>query len=624
MRWLPLTESSTGTVVWLGAATLAGGAWLAFRRDLRRGRPFSSDKRRGAVQLGIALVLKLEAVQTRIDAVTRLPSLGILVGEAGLPVAVGNYLQIYDDLTDASPRRRHWHRAYPLAVGVVLLLCWQKGFPHDQRPRRLFNAITLEEGNQWRDAFALVSTAAVGAQCIEGVLAAQSIVLHLYATGSDRALCLRSLLFGLGWGAGGLLSIGNAIPAAVHLIDRKADFHMPVALQQGLALAALAAQTMGALAARWSLGSAGGPAHNKSERGIERLLRALLVVSCYEDVRQLAGILQDVVPGRPARVCYEETRLGRVYRLAEIETLLQLFKGTINDARLALVGYVDMERAGCADGTAPERAAQAFADALGNFQQDRVPDTPKRAGAPINPLSEGESFNDDRFLAAVACAYRSGVGADLAPGARLYSPPILAVYDLGVLGFSNSVVWRCPTRLILDHYNAHVSDRHLDVGVGTGYFLDHCIFPARDPALTLMDLNPHSLTMATRRVRRYHPTSLLADVTILARPRTASFDSIGINYLLHCLPGPMSDKGAAIGHLATLLKPGGVLFGTTILGQGAQHGRLARAFLRIYNQRGVFGNTDDSVQGLTDALAPHFSMVSVYVVGSVAFFAARL
>jgi len=38
----------------------------------------------------------------------------------------------------------------------------------------------------------------------------------------------------------------------------------------------------------------------------------------------------------------------------------------------------------------------------------------------------------------------------------------------------------------------------------------------------------------------------------------------------------------------------------------------------------VFGNTDDSVQGLTDALAPHFSMVSVHVVGSVAFFAARL
>ncbi len=215
-------------------------------------------------------------------------------------------------------------------------------------------------------------------------------------------------------------------------------------------------------------------------------------------------------------------------------------------------------------------------------------------------------------------------GAKSAAGASIYSKPVLALYDVTVLGFSNAFIWRCPTRLIVEHYNRHVSNRHLDVGVGTGYFLDHCTFPTPTPSLTLMDLNPNSLTAAARRVRRYHPTTVLADVTVPMHAPTVPFDSIGIGYLLHCLPGAMRDKAAAIGHLAALLNPGGVLFGTTILGRGIQHSPLARVALCHYNQQGVFSNMDDSARGLNDALARHFGMVSVHVVGCVAFFAARL
>jgi ubiquinone/menaquinone biosynthesis C-methylase UbiE len=204
-----------------------------------------------------------------------------------------------------------------------------------------------------------------------------------------------------------------------------------------------------------------------------------------------------------------------------------------------------------------------------------------------------------------------------------YSKPILALYDVAVLGFSNSVVWKCPTRLILAHYNAHVSGRHLDVGVGTGYFLDHCTFPVQDPVLTLMDLNPNSLAFAARRLRRYHPETLVADVLTSVQPQRAPFDSIGINYLLHCLPGPMCRKGVAIGHLAPLLKPGGVLFGTTILGQGGAHGSLARLLLAAYNRAGVFGNRHDSVEALVDMLSAHFRPPQMHVVGSVAFFLGR-
>ncbi len=65
-----------------------------------------------------------------------------------------------------------------------------------------------------------------------------------------------------------------------------------------------------------------------------------------------------------------------------------------------------------------------------------------------------------------------GTDGDARKGAAVYTPLSLALYDLVVLGFSNFFVWRCSSRLILDFYNQHISDKHLDIGVGTGYFLD--------------------------------------------------------------------------------------------------------------------------------------------------------
>ena len=64
-------------------------------------------------------------------------------------------------------------------------------------------------------------------------------------------------------------------------------------------------------------------------------------------------------------------------------------------------------------------------------------------------------------------------------GQAIYNPATLALYDIVVLGISNRLIWRCPTRHILQLYNQHATDNHLDVGVGTGWYLDHCRFLAR-------------------------------------------------------------------------------------------------------------------------------------------------
>lgn len=206
-------------------------------------------------------------------------------------------------------------------------------------------------------------------------------------------------------------------------------------------------------------------------------------------------------------------------------------------------------------------------------------------------------------------------------GQAVYTPRLLAFYDLLVLRISNSLVWRCPSRHILDLYNDHVSANHLDIGVGTGYFLDRCKFPNTFPRITLMDLNPNCLRAASRRLKRYGPRNHQANVLEPSGLDAGSFDSIGMNYLLHCLPGDIKSKSVVFEHAKPLLKSGGVLFGSTILSGGVRHSSMARKVLAYYNNEiGSFSNTNDDLSGLEESLGGHFGKHQVDVIGSVALF----
>jgi ubiquinone/menaquinone biosynthesis C-methylase UbiE len=121
-------------------------------------------------------------------------------------------------------------------------------------------------------------------------------------------------------------------------------------------------------------------------------------------------------------------------------------------------------------------------------------------------------------------------------GYAVYSRSVLAIYDFLVLGASCRYVWRCPARLIVDFFDLHVSANHLDVGVGTGFFLERCSFPSAKPRLGLMDVNPNCLAAAARRVSRYVPEIYRANVLEPLRLDAAKFDSASLSLLLHCLP----------------------------------------------------------------------------------------
>ncbi|WP_229721870.1 class I SAM-dependent methyltransferase [Marinobacterium nitratireducens] len=213
--------------------------------------------------------------------------------------------------------------------------------------------------------------------------------------------------------------------------------------------------------------------------------------------------------------------------------------------------------------------------------------------------------------------------AEVDAGQAVYTRNILSAYDLLVLGISNRWIWKCPTPRIEAHYNSQLSANHLDVGVGTGYFLDRCRFPGASPRIALMDLNDNSLAFAANRIARYRPEVWRQNVLEPIQAQIRPFDSIGINYLLHCLPGTIAEKAVVFDHLQPLLKPGARLFGSTILRQGVEPGATARALMSIYNRKGIFSNEADALNDLRGALEKRFARVSIEVIGCVALFSAQ-
>jgi len=205
-------------------------------------------------------------------------------------------------------------------------------------------------------------------------------------------------------------------------------------------------------------------------------------------------------------------------------------------------------------------------------------------------------------------------------GHAIYTPLMLSVYDLWVLRISMPAIWRCPTRRLLAHYAVHLTDHHLEAGVGTAYLLEHSKFKGKTPRITLLDLNSNTLAFGRHRLSRYEPSTRLAN---LLEP--IEFDqrytSVALTNVLHCLPGALDDKGVVFEHLKAGVAPRGVIFGATVLAQGVAVSRAAKLAMEAYNKRGIFSNEHDSLDGLAHALQRHFQRYTIEVAGSVALFA---
>lgn len=209
-------------------------------------------------------------------------------------------------------------------------------------------------------------------------------------------------------------------------------------------------------------------------------------------------------------------------------------------------------------------------------------------------------------------------------GSKVYTPLSLALYDWWVLNISNNYAWRCNTdEFLIPHFKSHLGNNHMDIGVGTGFYLKKAADEINK--ISLSDLNIHSLEYAKKYISDEKLNSCFCHDIFnrFTGELRGAFDSVSIFYLLHCLPGKMSDKKQAIINISETLKDDGTLYGATILGKGVQHNRFGSKLMSVYNKKGIFSNVYDSADSLETTLASLFEDVSVNIQGAVALFTAK-
>ncbi|KAJ3474074.1 hypothetical protein NLI96_g12665 [Meripilus lineatus] len=220
--------------------------------------------------------------------------------------------------------------------------------------------------------------------------------------------------------------------------------------------------------------------------------------------------------------------------------------------------------------------------------------------------------------------------------ATIYSGIVLKLYDLWVLRLSNNYAWQCSTsKVLLPFFTEYIqkSRAHLDVGVGTGFYPSNAVAQlpesGENTKIHLLDMNPTTLDFSATRARKAGFKGVIETLEHdvfqpIPDDLHGQFDTISTFYLFHCLPGAFPNKIADVAkNLLPALTPDGVFYGATILGDSANHNFFGRSLMRFYNSKGVFGNTEDTVEGLKEGLKTHFEDVEVRVVGKVALYVAR-
>ncbi|WFE62986.1 class I SAM-dependent methyltransferase [Micromonospora sp. WMMD714] len=213
---------------------------------------------------------------------------------------------------------------------------------------------------------------------------------------------------------------------------------------------------------------------------------------------------------------------------------------------------------------------------------------------------------------------------EVAAGTAVYDREWLTQYDSVVLDRICRRIWRCDSAEMLRLYERNIGERHLDLGPGTGYYLDACRHRSARPRIALVDLNPTVLAEAAERLRRFRPAVFERDVLSPFTLDGEQVDSVGMNFLLHCLPGGMPHKARVFDHARVHVVPGGRIFGSTVLGTGVPHSSEASRLLESLNEKRTFDNLDDSLDGLEAELSRRFSDYELTVRGSVALFEVSL
>ncbi len=204
-----------------------------------------------------------------------------------------------------------------------------------------------------------------------------------------------------------------------------------------------------------------------------------------------------------------------------------------------------------------------------------------------------------------------------------YSAGGLHLYDGFVMGMLADGAWGCSAEQFVDFYREHLRPRHADLGVGTGYCIDRCE-PGPTGRLALIDIRPSCLEYCARRLERFNPETFVRDARAPIQIDARRFDSIGMGGLIHSLPGSMQEKAAVFDALEPIATPGAVVFGYTLVRDGAHRTLRRRMTHGLLNRLRIIDNDADHMADLAAELSRRFTDCSLKLVGNVAFFSATV
>ena len=177
-------------------------------------------------------------------------------------------------------------------------------------------------------------------------------------------------------------------------------------------------------------------------------------------------------------------------------------------------------------------------------------------------------------------------------------------YDHIVNNINCERVWRCSQQYTINHYRNNIASYHLEIGPGTGYFLENENLRKANSIekITLVDINSDILEYASENLQYDYSRISTVNCNLFKEtlPTHIKFNSVGLNYVLHCVPGNLEDKVDTLLH--NLDHTDYNLFGATVICDPLHMNPIAEYELMLLNGLGIFHNNDDTYDGLVNYL----------------------
>lgn len=173
----------------------------------------------------------------------------------------------------------------------------------------------------------------------------------------------------------------------------------------------------------------------------------------------------------------------------------------------------------------------------------------------------------------------------------------LFFYDYLVNDLNCSFAWKCNQKHILSNYS-NITDRHMEIGPGTGYFLKNKTFDT----IQLIDINNDILTNASQNLTGNcsQINTFQHDIFTSSLPQLSKCNSIGLTYVLHCIPDKIENNLDNLIHNIPFKNYN--IYGASVIRDPVEKNMLAELELFWLNKMGIFNNDSDTYYGLCEFL----------------------